>query len=171
MILNVRKLCFSFVLLANVNALAQKALIAVGNQAPEIALASVAGDTITLASQKGKVVLVDFWASWCAPCVEEQPVLRTIYNQFNKSASTEKRFEIFGVSLDSKKPAWEKIIRKYRINWIQVSDLKFWRSPVAKTYEIEALPFNVLVDKTGTIIGINLHGKALEEMIGAALEK
>ena len=166
-----RGLILLFCLLASVNAVAQESFIKVGEKAPEIALPSLTGDTISLSGQKGKVVLVDFWASWCAPCVEEQPELRKLYNQYNKAGGNIKNFEIFGVSLDSKKPAWEKTVRKYRINWIQVSDLKFWTSPVAKTYEIEALPFNVLLDKEGTIVGVNLHGAELEKAISAELAK
>ncbi|MCF0051852.1 TlpA family protein disulfide reductase [Dyadobacter sp. LJ53] len=160
-----------FGLLGCLNAAAQGNVIKIGGKAPEIVLPSLMGDSIALSSQKGKVVLVDFWASWCAPCVEEQPELKKLYNQFKKSGNAEKKFEIFGVSLDSKKPAWEKTVRKYKIKWIQVSDLKFWTSPVAKTYEIEALPFNVLLDKSGTIVGVNLHGKELENAVTAELAK
>ncbi|MCF2491033.1 TlpA disulfide reductase family protein [Dyadobacter sp. CY347] len=166
-----RRLILVFGLLAGLNAAAQESAIQIGKKAPEILLPSITGQSIALSSQKGKVVLVDFWASWCAPCVEEQPELKKLYNQFNKSGKREKNFEIFGVSLDSKKPAWEKAVRKYKINWIQVSDLKFWTSPVAKTYEIEALPFNVLLDKTGTIVGVNLHGAELEKAVSAELGK
>ncbi|WP_084439725.1 TlpA family protein disulfide reductase [Dyadobacter alkalitolerans] len=166
-----RRLIVFFALFITANVYAQKNEIKVGKKAPEIALPSLTGDTISLSGQKGKVVLVDFWASWCAPCVEEQPELRKLYNRFNKSGNNAKNFEIFGVSLDSKKPAWEKTVRKYKITWIQVSDLKFWTSPVAKTYEIEALPFNVLLDKAGTIVGVNLHGKELENAIEAELAK
>lgn len=165
-----RRLILVFGLLAGMNAAAQESVIKVGKKAPEILLPSITGESTALSSQKGKVVLVDFWASWCAPCVEEQPELKKLYNQFNKSGRG-KNFEIFGVSLDSKKPAWEKTIRKYKIDWIQVSDLKFWTSPIAKTYEIEALPFNVLLDKEGTIVGVNLHGAELEKAISAELAK
>jgi peroxiredoxin len=171
MTLVLRRLIVVFALFISANVIAQESQIKIGRKAPEIALPSLTGDTISLSAQKGKVVLVDFWASWCAPCVEEQPELRKLYSQFNKSGNNTKNFEIFGVSLDSKKPAWEKTVRKYKINWIQVSDLKFWTSPVAKTYEIEALPFNVLLDKKGTIVGVNLHGKELENAIEAELAK
>jgi peroxiredoxin len=145
--------------------------IKVGEKAPEITLPALTGELISLSSQKGKVVLVDFWASWCAPCMEEQPELKALYKQYNNSESTDKKFEIFGVSLDSKKPAWKAAIKKYNIKWIQVSDLKFWTSPIAKTYEIEALPFNVLLNKEGIIVGVNLHGKELEAAIKAELAK
>lgn len=156
-------------LIGCLSAFGQGRVIKVGEKAPEIVLPSLMGDSVSLSSQKGKVVLIDFWASWCAPCVEEQPELKKLYNQFNKPGSTGKIFEIFGVSLDSKKPAWKAAVKKYNVYWIQVSDLKFWTSPVARTYEIEALPFNVLLNKEGTIIGVNLHGKELEVAVAVGL--
>ncbi|SKC05051.1 TlpA family protein disulfide reductase [Dyadobacter psychrophilus] len=165
------KLVVCVALFTHVGVKAQEGKIRVGEKAPEITLPALDGTEIALSSQKGKVVLVDFWASWCAPCVEEQPELKKVYNQFNKSGNAEKEFEIFGVSLDSKKPAWKAIVKKYNLKWIQVSDLKFWTSPIAKTYEIDALPFNVLLDKEGTIIGVNLHGKELEDAIAEGLGK
>ena len=170
MILKLKWLVLGVGLIGCLSAFGQGRVIEIGEKAPEIVLPSLSGDSVSLSSQKGKVVLVDFWASWCAPCVEEQPELKKLYNQFNKQETT-KKFEIFGVSLDSKKPAWKAAVKKYDIKWIQVSDLKFWTSPVAKTYEIEALPFNVLLNKEGTIIGVNLHGKELEAAVAAGLSK
>ena len=138
----------------------------IGNKAPEIRLPTTRGDTISLSSQKGKMVLIDFWGTWCAPCVEEQADLARLYKKFKKANPVKGRgFEIYGVSLDAKKPNWENFIIKNKISWIQVSDLKFWRSPVAKTYKIEGLPFNVLVDSQGIILAKNLHGTLLEEEI------
>ena len=103
-----------------------------------------------------KVALVDFWATWCSPCVQEQSDLKRLYIKYKNSKFTNgKGFEIFGVSLDAKKPAWEDFVRKQNIDWIQVSDLKFWRSPVAKTYNIQELPYNVLIDGNGIIRGKN----------------
>ncbi len=83
----------------------------------------------------------------------------------------EKGFEIFGVSLDSKKANWENIINKDGIDWIQVSDLKFWSSPVAKLYNIQELPFNVLIDGNGIILAKNLHGEELEKELAKYLLK
>jgi peroxiredoxin len=136
----------------------------IGDMAPEIRLPSLAGDTIALSSLKGKMVLIDFWATWCAPCVKEQPELSKLYNKFkNADFSKGKGFEIFGVSMDSKKANWEDIINKNGIDWIQVSDLKFWNSPIAKLYNIQELPFNVLIDINGIILAKNLHGEELEK--------
>lgn len=146
-------------------ATAQQSKIEVGEQAPEITLSKPDGSSFSLSSLKGKVVLIDFWATWCAPCVGEQPELKTLYNTFSDQVKRQE-FEILGVSLDKNKESWQKAIDRFGINWIQVSDLKFWKSPVAKAYNIEELPFNVIIDGEGKIMAKNLHGKELEEFIG-----
>lgn len=143
---------------------AQQTKIEIGQQAPEITLSKTDGSSFSLTSLKGKVVLIDFWATWCAPCVGEQPELKTLYETFSDQVKGQK-FEILGVSLDKNKESWQKAIDRFGISWIQVSDLKFWKSPVAKAYEIEELPFNVMIDGQGKIIVKNLHGKELEEFI------
>jgi thiol-disulfide isomerase/thioredoxin len=130
------------------------------------------GDTIVLSSLKGKLVLIDFWGTWCAPCVEEQKALEELYGKYKSTAFTNcKGFEIYGVSLDAKKSNWETFITSNKISWIQVSDLKFWRSPVTKTYNIQALPFNVLIDGNGIILAKNLHGLDLEKGIAKLLRQ
>jgi len=142
------------------------------NKSPEIKLPNTKGDTIALSSLKGKLVLIDFWGTWCAPCVAEQAELAKLYNKYKQSTFTNgKGFEIYGVSLDAKKSNWESFITTNKINWIQVSDLKFWRSPVAKTYNIQALPFNILMDGSGIIVAKNLHGIDLEKGIARFLRK
>lgn len=161
---------FLFVLLTGHNINAQKTEIKTGNSAPEIRLPTVKGDTATLSSLRGNLVLIDFWASWCAPCLEEQPELKKLYAKY-ASSNGPKKLEIFGVSLDSKKEAWQKAIRRYSLPWTQVSDLKFWRSPVANDYQIEMLPFNVLVDEKGYILALNLHGQELNDFIDSYLKK
>ena len=145
---------------------AQTTGLEIGNKSPEIKLPTVKGDTVALSSLKGKLVLIDFWGTWCSPCVEEQTELARLYQKYKPVTFTNgKGFEIYGVSLDAKKANWENFVTKNKINWIQVSDLKFWRSPVAKTYNIQGLPFNVLIDGKGIIVAKNLHGADLEKEI------
>ena len=145
----------------------------IGDKAPEIILSAPNGETVPLSSLRGKLVLIDFWGTWCAPCVKEQPELAKLYRKYKHSGFTKGNgFEIYGVSLDAKKAQWENTIHKMNINWIQVSDLKFWRSPVARIYNIQELPFNVLIDGNGLILAKNLHGRELENGIaGYLIEK
>ena len=144
--------------------------IETGKKAPEITLAKPDGSSFSLSSLKNRLVLIDFWATWCAPCMDEQPELKILYETFSEQVK-DKKFEILGVSLDRNKESWEKAITRFNINWVQVSDLKFWKSPVAKSYEVDELPFNVIIDGQGTIIAKNLHGKELEEFISGYFSK
>lgn len=138
----------------------------IGNRAPFISLPDLQGDTVALSSFRGKLVLIDFWATWCAPCVKEQPELAALYGKYkNSHFKNGKGFDIYGVSLDSEKSSWENTIKRLNITWTQVSDLKFWSSPVAALYDIQELPFNVLIDGRGVIIAKNLHGEALRQFI------
>lgn len=156
------------ILLLSSGLYAQEEALEVGQPAPEISLPTPGGDTVALSSLKGKLVLVDFWATWCAPCVKEQPELKALYEKYN-GGTKDSRFEIFGVSLDKSRDNWLKAIERFNIDWIQVSDLMFWKSPVAKDYAIQELPFNVLIGEQGDIVAINLHGKELEDFISAAI--
>lgn len=144
--------------------------IEVGKKAPEIIMPKADGTSFSLSSLKGKLVLIDFWATWCAPCVGEQPQLKTLYETYSEQVKANK-FEILGVSLDKNKENWQKSIDRFNINWIQISDLKFWKSPVAKSYEIDELPFNVIIDGDGTIIAKNLHEKELEDFLKKSLDQ
>ena len=141
-------------------------LTAIGQPAPEIALPSPDGKVIALSSMKGKYVLVDFWAKWCGPCRQENPNVVRVYNKFK-----DKGFTVFGVSLDRRKEDWVQAIQEDGLTWTHVSDLKFWQSEAAKTYNINAIPFSILVDPNGIIIDKNLRGAALENRLAEILNK
>jgi len=129
-----------------------------GMEAPEISLPSPEGDTIKLSSTRGSVVLLDFWASWCPPCRNENPNLVEVYDLYYK-----KGFEIFQVSLDKSKEAWIRGIRDDNLDkWIHVSDVKYWNSAVVPLYNITSIPYNLLIDREGRIIGSNLRGNELK---------
>ncbi|MFO7622218.1 MAG: TlpA disulfide reductase family protein [Bacteroidales bacterium] len=125
--------------------------------APEIALPDPQGDTIRLSSTRGSVVLLDFWAAWCAPCRKENPNLVEAYNLYNR-----KGFQIYQVSLDKSREAWLKGIRDDNLGrWIHVSDVKYWNSMVVPLYKINSIPYNLLLDEEGRVIATNLRGSAL----------
>ena len=128
-----------------------------GSSSPYLEMNNMEGKPIKLSSLKGKYVLVDFWASWCGPCRQENPNNVRLYNQYKN-----KGFEIYGVSLDKDKEAWKKAISDDHLNWIHVSDLQQWNSPVVKMFDIEGIPFTLLLDKDGKIIAKGLRGRALE---------
>jgi thiol-disulfide isomerase/thioredoxin len=132
-----------------------------GAIAPEISLPTPAGDTIKLTSTRGSVVLLDFWASWCAPCRKENPNLVNVYNIYHR-----KGFQIYQVSLDKTKEAWEKGITDDHLDkWIHVSDVKYWNSIVVPLYKVESIPCNFLLDKDGRIIASNLRGEQLQKKL------
>jgi thiol-disulfide isomerase/thioredoxin len=129
-----------------------------GAFAPDISLPTPDGDTIKLSSTRGSVVLLDFWASWCAPCRKENPNLLNVYNIYHKRG-----FQIYQVSLDKSKDAWTKGIQDDHLEkWIHVSDIQYWNSIVVPLYKIESIPCNYLLDKEGRVIGSNLRGQQLE---------
>lgn len=139
----------------------QEAKNLIGKPAPEINLPDTAGNNFSLSALRGKYVLVDFWASWCAPCRDENPNVVSVFNKFSA-----RNFTILGVSLDKEKRAWIKAIKEDKLNWTHISDLKFWSSSVVEPYHIEGIPFNVLVDPQGKIIASNLRGEGLHEKLG-----
>ena len=134
--------------------------VAVGAVAPEIALPNPNGVVTKLSSLRGKYVLVDFWAKWCGPCRAENPNVVKAYNKFKS-----KGFEVFGVSLDKNKADWVNAIAEDGLAWTQVSDLKYFESEAAATYNIIGIPFSILLNPDGVIIAKNLRGKALDDKL------
>ena len=135
-------------------------LTAVGQPAPEISLPTPEGQVIPLSSMKGKYVLVDFWAKWCGPCRQENPNVVRVFQKYK-----DKGFTVYGVSLDRKREDWLQAIKEDNLTWTHVSDLKYWQSEAAKTYNITGIPFSLLLDPNGVIIAKNLRGAALEQKL------
>ena len=133
--------------------------------APDLIMDDLNGKPLSISSFKGKYLLVDFWASWCGPCRQENPNVVKAYNLYKG-----KNFEILGVSLDKSKSAWMQAIEKDKLNWPQMSDLKEWQSIAVGAYKIEGIPFNVLLNPEGKIIASSLRGEALEEKLAEVLK-
>ena len=133
----------------------------------QIKLPDVKGDSITLASLKGKVVLLDFWASWCMPCRAANKKLVKLYDKYSKQG-----FEIFSVSLDEEKKDWQKAIIKDKINWLQVNDPRgSWNAKTAADWNISVLPTSFLINKKGDVVAIDPEGKELEKGIRDLLQE
>jgi peroxiredoxin len=133
---------------------------AIGTPAIEFSQNDTAGQAISLSSYKGKYVLVDFWASWCRPCRQENPNVVKVYNKFK-----DKNFDVLGVSLDQQKEAWVKAIKADNLTWRHVSDLKYWNNEVAQLYRVSSIPQNFLIDPSGKIVAKDLRGPDLEKKL------
>lgn len=136
--------------------------VRIGVEAPLFQQADTSGKMISLKDLRGKYVLLDFWASWCGPCREENPNVVKAYEQFR-----DKNFTVLGVSLDKaeKRDAWLKAIKDDGLVWYHVSDLKFWNNAVAQLYSVRSVPQNFLLDPKGKIVGANLRGEALQQKL------
>ncbi len=137
-----------------------------GQPAAEIALPAVGGDTLLLSSLKGKVVVLDFWASWCGPCRNSNRVLTKLYPKYKN-----KGFEILGVSLDDEQAKWKTAITKDKITWLQVNDPGGWEAKTAMTWNISAIPTSFLIDKEGKLVAMDLRGKELEKALKYLIDK
>ncbi len=133
----------------------------IGKKAPDFTLNDMNGNPVSLSSKTGsKLLLLDFWAGWCAPCRKENPNLVKIYQRFK-----EQGFEILGVSLDRTRDEWSKAVAADSLTWTQVSDLQYWNNKAAKLYSVTSIPANFLLDRDGIIIAKNLRGEELENVI------
>jgi len=149
-------ICFSFVVSAQLR---------IGEAVPEIELPNKADSLVKLSSFTGKVVLVDFWASWCAPCRQANPYIQKLYKKYKENG-----FEVFAVSLDVKKEAWIKAVKQDKLSYTGVIDNMGWNSKVAERFYIDQLPTNFLIDRTGKIVAINIEGKEMFDAVKKLVE-
>ncbi|GAB4139266.1 MAG: hypothetical protein Fur0041_14370 [Bacteroidia bacterium] len=145
----------------------------VGNIAPEIIMKNPNDSVIPLSSLRGKMVLIDFWASWCGPCRMENPHVVQAYKEYkDKLFVNGKGFTVYSVSLDKDKNSWQAAIKKDSLNWpYHVSDLRYWNNAAAQQYQIYSIPSNLLIDGNGVIIAKNLRGEALLKALETQVEK
>jgi peroxiredoxin len=152
------RICLSlFLLLLSLNLFSQ---MGPGQTAADLSLPDLNGKMVTLSELRGKVILIDFWASWCGPCRHNNPRLLKLYNKYHS-----KGLEIYGISLDEDMSDWKKAVHHDRLLWIQVIDDKGWEAPSASAYGVDMIPSSFLVDKQGVIRIVNAEGPELESSV------
>ena len=139
--------------------------ISMGGIAAEIALPTPDGEILKLSSLRGKYVLIDFWASWCGPCLAEVPNVKEIYDKYH-----DRGFEIYGVSLDEKEDLWKNAIEKHGLNWLHVSSLQGWKCPAAARYNVTGIPRMYILDREGRIVAMDLRGEELKKKVASFFE-
>jgi len=146
--------------------------IKIGDKAPELVFNNPDGNPIKLSSLEGKMVLIDFWASWCPPCRRENPNLVEDYKLFkDKNFKNGKGFTIYSVSLDKNKKSWMSAIESDGLEWeYHVSDLKYWNSEGAALYNVRSIPSNFLIDGNGVIVAKNLRGPYLTKVLQSLIK-
>lgn len=144
--------------------MAAEAALAVGKAFPDFAEKDTAGQPLSVAGLKGKVVLVDFWATWCGPCVAELPNVTAAYDKYKG-----KGFEIVGISLDEDRAALDTFVKEHKMNWPQFFDGLGWKNKLAEQFGIQSIPATFLLDQKGTIVAKNLRGDALDKELAKLL--
>ena len=140
--------------------------VSVGQKAPEFQSATMEGKKISLSNFKGQYVMIDFWASWCPPCRQENPNLVKLYQKYHRSG-----LQIIGVSLDTEPAEWQQAIKADGLRWMQLSDRERFDGPTEKRYHIEAIPANFIIDPKGTIVAKDLFGADLERFLAGLFDK
>ncbi len=154
---------FSFFFITTVNG----QIFEVGDKLPDIVASGINGNEIRLSSLNGEMVLVDFWAGWCAPCRRENPIIAKVYKEYkDESFENGEGFTVFSISLDTDKKMWESIVKKDSLIWpYHVSDLQGFKGSIAKEYGIKSIPLSYLIDGNGVVVAVNPRGDALESKL------